>query len=262
MATLKQIQANRRNSLKSTGPRTPAGKAASSMNAVKSGIHAESQVIRGEDPEALAALKTSYYDSLQPTSPEEAALVDAIIAADWQLRRLRKAEADIWNREFDRQDARAERCDQDEEQFRLAAAFEFSQSVFMRIQRRLDAAERSLHRSLAELRRLRNQPTPDPSSADSPGPQPLIPRLLSNPQIGFVPSPRPQTSTAGPIAHPPLPQTPTPAANPLSATPLSRFRHAAKPVPPPPLSRFRHARLYIRVKIVVARIFPPVLRPS
>jgi len=181
MATIRQIEANRRNSQKSTGPRTEAGKAVSSMNALKSGIDAQSQVIRGEDPDELQALKAGYYESLNPTCPEEAALVDAVIAADWLLRRLRKAEADIWNREFDRQDARADRLDQGDEEFRLAAAFEFSQAVFMRLQRRLDAAERSLHRSLAELRRLRH-PRPVPASVSP---------IVTKPEIGFVPSPVP-----------------------------------------------------------------------
>jgi hypothetical protein len=41
---------------KSTGPRTPAGKSVSRMNALKTGIDAESQVIRGESAAALAAL--------------------------------------------------------------------------------------------------------------------------------------------------------------------------------------------------------------
>src|SRR5262245_5995840 len=113
MATIRQIQANRRNSLKSTGPRTTAGKAASSMNALKSGIDAKSHIIRGEDPEELETLRASYYDSFRPTRPEEAVLVDVIIAADWQLRRLRKAEAEIWNSEFRSQDAHAERYDED-----------------------------------------------------------------------------------------------------------------------------------------------------
>jgi hypothetical protein len=36
MATIRQIEANRRNAKKSTGPTSVAGKAASSMNALKS----------------------------------------------------------------------------------------------------------------------------------------------------------------------------------------------------------------------------------
>ena len=54
MATEKQIEANRRNSQLSTGPRTDAGKSISRMNALKSGLHAVSHVIRSEDPKALA----------------------------------------------------------------------------------------------------------------------------------------------------------------------------------------------------------------
>lgn len=44
MATEKQIAANRRNALKSTGPRTPEGKARSRWNALKHGILAKAVV--------------------------------------------------------------------------------------------------------------------------------------------------------------------------------------------------------------------------
>ena len=47
MATEKQIEANRRNAAKSTGPRSPEGKARSSMNALKSGVDAEAEIIPG-----------------------------------------------------------------------------------------------------------------------------------------------------------------------------------------------------------------------
>ena len=49
MATEAQINANRRNSHKSTGPQTAEGKAAVSHNAVKHGLFAHEAVIRGED---------------------------------------------------------------------------------------------------------------------------------------------------------------------------------------------------------------------
>ena len=52
MATAAQIAANRLNVQKSTGPRTPEGKAASSSNALKHGMDAASIVIPGEDPAA------------------------------------------------------------------------------------------------------------------------------------------------------------------------------------------------------------------
>ena len=49
MATAAQIAANRRNALKSTGPRTGAGKAASSRNALRHGLRARTAVVLGEN---------------------------------------------------------------------------------------------------------------------------------------------------------------------------------------------------------------------
>ena len=68
------------------------------MNALQTGIDAQSQIITGEDPEALDRLTSQYYDRFQPKGPEEAALIDDAIASDWLLRRLRKTEAQIWDR--------------------------------------------------------------------------------------------------------------------------------------------------------------------
>ena len=50
MASVAQIEANRLNAQKSTGPRTPEGKEKASRNAVKHGLLAGQMVIHGEDP--------------------------------------------------------------------------------------------------------------------------------------------------------------------------------------------------------------------
>jgi len=49
MATPRQIEANRRNALKGTGPRTAEGKGRSRFNALKHGMTAETPVLPGED---------------------------------------------------------------------------------------------------------------------------------------------------------------------------------------------------------------------
>src|ERR1700730_3310040 len=95
MATLSQIEANRRNAQHSTGPRTPQGKAASSMNALQSGIDAESSVIPGEDAAALAALTERLYQDCQPQTEIESILVDNIVRAAWRLRRFDRIDAEI-----------------------------------------------------------------------------------------------------------------------------------------------------------------------
>src|SRR6266536_5630421 len=165
MSSIHQIEANRRNSQKSTGPHSIAGKSVSSMNALKTGIDAKSEIIRGEDPKVLDLLKASYYESLQPTRPEEAVFVDALVSADWLLRRLRKTEAETWERAFEEQDDWSERYQEDVNQ-PLCRASMSKENAFTRLQRRMDAAHRTLHRGLAELRRLRADcPTPGPPPA-------------------------------------------------------------------------------------------------
>src|SRR5205807_417954 len=55
MATIKQIEANRRNALKSTGPKTPGGKAAVRLNALRHGLRAHAVVLPGENPGSISA---------------------------------------------------------------------------------------------------------------------------------------------------------------------------------------------------------------
>jgi hypothetical protein len=92
MATRKQVAANRRNAQRSTGPKTPEGKAAVRLNALKHGLCAEDAVVFGEDEEAFDDLRDSFLDHLQPVGPLEAALVRQIVTAQWRLARCRKLE--------------------------------------------------------------------------------------------------------------------------------------------------------------------------
>jgi hypothetical protein len=54
MTSLKQIEANRRNALKSTGPTTPEGKERSCRNALRHGLTAETVIAALEDAEDYA----------------------------------------------------------------------------------------------------------------------------------------------------------------------------------------------------------------
>src|SRR5918995_62602 len=96
MTSEKQAQANRRNALKSTGPKTPAGKAAVRLNANKHGLRSQEVLLPGEDEEALKELDENLRAELQPVGELENLLVDGIIAAHWRLRRLRRVEAGIF----------------------------------------------------------------------------------------------------------------------------------------------------------------------
>jgi hypothetical protein len=59
-----QIEANRRNALKSTGPRTKAGKQASRCNAVRHGLTAETVISALEDANDYKAFRSNHHRRL------------------------------------------------------------------------------------------------------------------------------------------------------------------------------------------------------
>ena len=66
MATEAQIIANRRNSQKSTGPRSPEGKAIVSKNAVKHGLFASENVIKGENQDHFDLFRDEMLGKFHP----------------------------------------------------------------------------------------------------------------------------------------------------------------------------------------------------
>lgn len=87
--------ANRANARRSTGPRTAAGMAASSSNALSHGLTAGRALLPGEDPGELEALAAGIAAALRPRDALEAVLVDDVVAAAWRLRRVPRVEAGI-----------------------------------------------------------------------------------------------------------------------------------------------------------------------
>src|SRR5687767_14639975 len=91
----KRAEANRLNAQKSTGPRTPEGKARSSMNAVKHGLAAQTAVLPGEDPAELEALAQSLAAEFRPAGglgALGAVLLQRVVSIAWKLRRVARAE--------------------------------------------------------------------------------------------------------------------------------------------------------------------------
>ena len=77
MLSPQQITARRQNSLKSTGPRTPQGKSASSRNALKTGIGSNALLLPGEFPDLFAALTAAGRSQYPDASPAELVQIDA-----------------------------------------------------------------------------------------------------------------------------------------------------------------------------------------
>jgi len=186
MASQEQIEANRLNAQKSTGPHTPEGKAASRMNALKSGIDAKSQIIRGEKAANLETLQSEYYGRFHPTTPEQRMLVDTLIDAEWLLRRFRVCEAQLWE-----QGALYTLRPNDE--IEIGQAFHNNSDYFARLQRRIDTAHRNYRNALHELERLQAQEAGHPDPQPAPRPTHVTPRNQSaTPPNGFVPKTDPE----------------------------------------------------------------------
>jgi hypothetical protein len=109
--SVEQIEANRRNALESTGPRTAGGKAVSRMNAVKHGILAREVVLRGEhDGERRREFETlcrRFWEHFAPVGPMEEMLVERIVTAYWRLHRVLIAERGAIARNLDGAQQRA-----------------------------------------------------------------------------------------------------------------------------------------------------------
>src|ERR1700730_3351897 len=103
MPTQAQIDAARINGAKSRGPKTPEGKAASSMNALRHGLTAKAILLTNENPEAYTRLADAYYEKFQPADDVECDLVDEMVIAKWRQRRDWSNEAALFDLEMDHQ---------------------------------------------------------------------------------------------------------------------------------------------------------------
>ncbi len=147
----KRLEANRCNAQRSTGPRTPAGKARVKFNALKHGLLAKSVILpirsRSEKRSHFDALLAQLIDELKPVGILEDMLVEKIAVSYWRLRRALRAEAgEICDniRDF-------RRYPYDTDPATLALP---SSRNTLKIVRYQNAIERQLHRAITQLQRL------------------------------------------------------------------------------------------------------------
>ena len=96
MSSLKQIEANRRNALKSTGPTTPEGKERSRRNALRHGLTAETVIAALEDAKDYQAFEAAVIADYYVESAVERELVLRLASVLWRLRRATGIETAIF----------------------------------------------------------------------------------------------------------------------------------------------------------------------
>jgi hypothetical protein len=165
----KKIEANRRNAARSTGPRTPEGKAVASRNATTHGLTARSPVVLDESPEEFEAFAQSLRDDLKPRGAMQTILVERIIHLSWKLERVPAAEAEaIRKRE---EEMPTKQWDERGERVPATASQVMSWDVsrggaLPRLQAYESRIERSLHANLRELAKLKRQRAEEAEEAE------------------------------------------------------------------------------------------------
>jgi len=218
MPSQAQIDANRRNALHSTGPRTPGGKTQSSRNALKHGLASISPhaFLGIEDHSAFERLLLSYVLKYQPNHADEVDLLTDAVFCKWRQQRLwtlesQAIEIDVATHQRDLQT----KLPKANAPAHVAHAVNYSldHSSAPALNRRYEAQlHRQYLRNLKELQALQstrvgdestldllypNEPNPGPSKTSSPN-EPNSPSAPSHP----VPDRQPGCKTP---LQPPMP---------------------------------------------------------
>ncbi|MEZ5359170.1 MAG: hypothetical protein R3F48_10115 [Candidatus Zixiibacteriota bacterium] len=93
----KQIEANRQNAKKSTGPKSKQGKSQSAQNSIKHGLYSKQILIQSphysEDPAEYEELYRTLEADLQPRTAFQELLLEKITNCLWRSRRIIQAES-------------------------------------------------------------------------------------------------------------------------------------------------------------------------
>lgn len=94
---LNRHEANRRNALKSTGPRTPEGKAAIRLNSLSHGLRARTVVPPFEDRENFDQLAGDLAIEWQHQTRTEQFYLEQMLVSQWKLMRMEAGEKNIFS---------------------------------------------------------------------------------------------------------------------------------------------------------------------
>jgi hypothetical protein len=95
MRSFRQIEANRRNALRSTGPKTEDGKRTSRRNAIRHGLTAETVIDGPEDSRDYRDFEAAVISDFDAQTAVERELVLRLASLLWRLRRIISIETDL-----------------------------------------------------------------------------------------------------------------------------------------------------------------------
>ena len=212
-ASAKQIAANRRNALFSTGPRTDEGKVVARLNSATHGLAGQHLVLRPDHEEAYAAYYADMLPELAPAGMIERDLARRIICDSWRLNRAAAVDINLLSNGKD-EDRGSISFEFPGEDLALAdaRAFRADAKTFNLLSLYEQRLQRSLQKNLALLRAMQKERKA----------QHLSPQMLSSvgasaaaraPQPTEIPTPSPEIGFAYASASSAPPSPPAAAQN-------------------------------------------------
>jgi hypothetical protein len=194
MSTERQQNASRANGRKSHGATTPAGKLASSSNAITHGMLSTTIVLKGESTDRFLGLLTALLEEFEPQTPFEESLIENMAVVRWRQMRIWGMEKAAMEHEMLRQAEMPNSTELDPAEHaatRAAIAFRTlsddsrSLELINRYESRYDRQYLRAHRRFLEVRDRRTPPsaqTPQPAPVPAcPPPAPIAPQ--ADPEI-------------------------------------------------------------------------------
>ena len=204
MATQEQIDANRLNAQKSTGPRTPEGKARSRRNGLLHGLTAKTCMLDGEDPAELTNLVDRISEKYDPQDIDEDFYVERMAKARCRYNRIMPLEAGIFNIRLTVDQAPKEVVEALSQEGQRAWAYlrdANGGNALSKLARYETTLLREYDRSRQELEKLQK------IRAAKPTPPPVAEELRREPDPPVTPTKSAQPATSTP---PPTTQNPSP----------------------------------------------------
>jgi len=181
MTTPTQIASNRQNSTLSTGPRTEAGKIASSKNAISHGLSGADPVLAYENRADFQKLVVTYSTEFKPDTGHQTFLVSQMAGARWRLDRVQRIE----NAAIDLiLAAPGELIDTPDHKI-AQRMLDSGGDPLPRLERYRASIERSYHRAVKELRTAQKQQIQnEASSTRAPGHK-VVKKIVTPPRPTF-----------------------------------------------------------------------------
>ena len=155
MTSNSQIESNRKNAQRSTGPRTPEGKSTSAKNALQHGLLSMQVILPDEDRDELATFRRRTIAHLAPDGPLEMYFAELFIVNAWKLQRAGRHIAGVIACRTSEARAELQGSGRDVEPLGLGLIKDATGAdTLSKLNRYERAYERGMYRALHELQRL------------------------------------------------------------------------------------------------------------